>query len=88
MALLQAAGVALSRADVGVPEEKGDAERLMRTITEEEVALTEYQDLADARSQLGRFLDDVDNTPRIHSSLGSLIPAEFEQQWLEMPRTG
>jgi transposase InsO family protein len=39
-------------------------------------------------SQLGRFLDDVDNTPRIHSSMGSLTPAEFEQQWLEMPRTG
>ncbi len=66
----------------------GYAERLMRTIKEEEVALTEYQDLADARSQLGRFLGDVYNTKRIHSSLGYLTPAEFEQQWLEMPRAG
>lgn len=88
VAMLQAADAAISMASVGVPEENGYAERLMRTIKEEEVALTEYQDLADARNQLGRFLDDVYNTKRIHSSLGYLTPAEFEQQWLEMPQTG
>jgi transposase InsO family protein len=37
---------------------------------------------ADAYGQLGRFLDDVYNRKRIHSSLGYLTPAEFEQQWL------
>lgn len=83
--MLQAAGAAISMANVGVPEENGDAERLMRTIKEEEVSLTEYQDLADARRQLGRFLDDVYNTKRIHSSLGYSTPAEFEQQWFEIP---
>lgn len=83
--MLQAAGAAISMANVGVPEENGYAERLMRTIKEEEVSLTEYQDLADARRQLGRFLDDVYNTKRIHSSLGYSTPAEFEQQWLEIP---
>jgi putative transposase len=60
----------------------------MRTIKDEEVALTEYQGLADARRQLGRFLDDVYTTKRIHSALGYLTPAEFEQQWLEMRHTG
>jgi putative transposase len=75
-------GVAISMAAVGVPEENGYAERLMRTIKEEEVALTEYRDYADARRQLGRFLDDVYNRKRIHSSLGYLTPAEVEQQWL------
>ncbi len=65
----------------------GYAERLMRTIKEEEVDLTEYEDLADARRQLGRFLDDVYNTKRIHSSLGYLTPAEFEQQWVHMKRS-
>jgi hypothetical protein len=38
--------------------------------------------IADAYGQLGRFLDDVYNRKRIHSSLGYLTPAEFEQQWL------
>jgi putative transposase len=84
--MLEAAGAAISMASVGVPEENGYAERLMRTIKEEEVALTEYQDLADAWRQLGRFLDDVYNTRRIHSSLGYLTPAEFEQQWIEKQR--
>jgi putative transposase len=74
-------GVAVSMAAVGQPEENGYAERLMRTIKEEEVALTEYADFADAHRQLGRFLDAVYNRKRIHSALGYLTPAEFEQQW-------
>jgi putative transposase len=84
--MLTAAGAAVSMASVGVPEENGYAERLMRTIKEEEVALTEYRDLADAWRQLGRFLDDVYNTKRIHSSLGYLTPVEYEQQWIEKQR--
>jgi putative transposase len=80
--LLAGRGVAISMAAVGKPEENGFAERLMRTIKEEEVDLSEYRDFADAYGQLGRFLDDVYNRKRIHSSLGYLTPAEFEQQWL------
>ena len=78
---LNALGVAISMAAAGVPEENGYAERLMRTIKEEEVELTEYRDYADARRQLGRSLDAVYNRKRIHSSLGYLTPEEFEQQW-------
>ncbi len=69
-------------AAVGKPEENGFAERLMRTIREEEIDLSEYRDFADAYGQLGRFLNDIYNRKRIHSSLGYLTPAEFEQQWL------
>jgi transposase InsO family protein len=58
---LSGLGVALSMAAAGQPEENGHAERLMRTIKEEEVELTEYRDFADARRQLGRFLDAVYN---------------------------
>lgn len=53
----------------------------MRTIKEEEVDLSEYTDYADAVRQVGRFLDEVYMHKRIHSSLGYLTPAEFEQQW-------
>jgi putative transposase len=86
--LLSGAGVQISMASVGEPKENGYAERLMRTIKEEEVDLSEYEDFTDARRQLGRFLDDVYNTKRIHSALGYLTPREFEQQWIEMQGTG
>jgi putative transposase len=81
--LLTGREVKVSMASVGVPEENGYAERLMRTIKEEEVALSEYEDFADARRQLGRFLDDVYNTKRIHSSLGYLTPEEFAREYQE-----
>jgi putative transposase len=71
----------ISMAAVGEPRENGYAERLMRTIKEGEVQLTEYYDYRDARRQLGRFLDRVYNRKRIHSALGYLTPAEFEHQW-------
>lgn len=61
--------------------QNGYAERLMRTIKEEEVDLSEYECYTDAVSQLGRFLNDVYMHKRIHSSLGYLTPAEFEEQW-------
>lgn len=76
--LLESRGVAVSMAAVGCPEENGYAERLMRTIKEEHVSLSQYADLADARAQVGRFLGDVYQTKRIHSSLGYLTPTEFE----------
>jgi putative transposase len=81
VAKLRSRGVAVSMAAVGKPEENGYAERLMRTIKEGEVALSDYRDFADARRQLGRFLDAVYNRKRIHSALGYLTPLEFEQQW-------
>ncbi len=78
---LQAAGTHISMAEVGAAWQNGYAERLMRTIKEEEVNLSDYQDYADAMRQIGRFLDEVYMQKRIHSSLGYLTPAEFESQW-------
>lgn len=78
---LQKLNVQPSMAAVGEPRENGYAERLMRTIKEEEVDLSEYHDFADAHRQIRRFLDDVYNIKRIHSALGYLTPLEFEHQW-------
>jgi putative transposase len=78
---LQKLHVQPSMAAIGEPRENGYAERLMRTIKEEEVDLSEYHDFADAQRQITRFLDDVYNIKRIHSALGYLTPLEFEQQW-------
>jgi putative transposase len=86
--LLQAHHVAISMAAVGEPTQNGYAERLMRTIREEEVNLSDYLDYADAYRQLGRFLDEVYMHKRIHSALGYLTPAEFESQWLAQHAAG
>lgn len=81
--LLADAGVAISMAQVGEAWKNGYAERLMRTIKEEEVTLSDYQDFHDAYQQIGRFLTDVYNCKRIHSRLGYLTPAEFEASLLQ-----
>ena len=80
--LLHAAGIAISMAEIGAAWQNGFAERLMRTIKEEEVNLSEYRGYHDAYDHLSRFLDEVYMHKRIHSSLGYLTPAEFEAQWL------
>ena len=79
--LLKRYEIKISMAAQGKPEENGYAERLMRTIKEEEVDLSEYNDFADVYQQIGRFLEDVYNTKRIHSALGYLTPVEFEAAW-------
>jgi putative transposase len=80
--LLQARDVAISMTDVGAAWQNGYAERVIRTIKEEQVDLCEYRDYHDAYRQLGRFLDDVYMHKRIHSALGYLTPVEFETEWV------
>ena len=41
----------------------------------------EYRDFHNAYRRIGQFLDDVYTRKRIHSALGYLTPAEFEDQW-------
>ena len=68
-------------AEVGESQQNGYAERVIRTIKEEAVYLSEYQNYEDALEQIGHFIDDVYLTKRIHSALGYLTPAEYEAQW-------
>jgi hypothetical protein len=70
--------------EVGEPTQYGYAERLMRTIKEEEVDLSESRDYHDVYQHIGQFIEDVYMHKRVHSALGYLTPAEFEQQWLTL----
>lgn len=79
--VLEAQHVQISMAEVGEATQNAHAERLMRTIKEEEVNLSEYQDYYDARKRIGKFLDDVYQHKRIHSALGYLTPAEYEEKY-------
>jgi len=84
---LQEQRVQVSMTRRGAAWQNGYAERLMRTIKEEEVYLSEYRDFADAQRQIGRFLDDVYRYKRIHSALGYLTPTEFALQWEQSKMT-
>jgi len=76
-------GTQISMAATGKPAENGYAERVIRTIKEEEVYLSDYQTMAEAREQLGYFIEVVYNQQRPHSALDDLTPAEFEAAWLK-----
>lgn len=79
--VLEARGIQISMAAVGKAWENGLCERWMRTLKEEEVYLTDYEDFQDALKNIGRFIDVVYNKHRIHSSLGDLSPTKFEAHW-------
>lgn len=78
---LQAFQIKISMADVGAAWQNGYAERIIRTIKEEEIDLADYRDFADAYAQIGHFIEQVYQHKRIHSALGYLTPAEFEADW-------
>jgi transposase InsO family protein len=54
-------------------------ESFMKTLKQEEVYRNEYRDFAEAYASIGEFLELVYNQKRLHSALGYLPPAEFEQ---------
>jgi transposase InsO family protein len=78
VARLEAAGLQPSMAAVGNPYENAKAESFFKTLKREEVCLNEYQSFAEAEAHLERFIEDVYNTKRLHSSLGYRPPADFE----------
>jgi len=84
VSLLRDAGVEISMAGKGRAWENSYAERFIRTLKEEEVYLHEYEDIHDARVHIERFIEDVYMRRRVHSSLGYLTPAEFEEKVLHL----
>lgn len=76
--LLSAHGILISMSRVGNPYDNAQAESFMATLKKEEVNLSEYENILEAQSRIGYFIEDVYNQKRLHSSLGYLPPAEFE----------
>jgi len=69
----------ISMSRKGNPYDNAACESFMKTLKYEEVYRTEYRDLAEAHSGLALFLERVYNQKRLHSALGYVPPAEFEQ---------
>ena len=79
ISMLKEHGIEISLARRGHPWENGYAERLIRTLKEEEVHLNDYEDIIEARERIGQFITHVYHQKRPHSALGYLTPIEFQQ---------
>lgn len=78
VARLEADGCRISMSAKGNPYDNVRAESFFKTLKREEVYLQHYQTFAEAERNLTRFIEDVYNRKRLHSSLGYRPPAEFE----------
>jgi putative transposase len=78
IARLEAARIQPSMSRAGCPYDNAMAESFMKTLKQEEVDAASYRDLADARLNIGTFIEDVYNSQRLHSALDYLSPVEFE----------
>ena len=59
IATLQEHRIKISVAQRGRPWENGYAERLIRTLKEEEVHINDYQNITEARDRIGHFITQV-----------------------------
>jgi transposase InsO family protein len=77
-AMLKQHQAIISMSRKGNPYDNAACESFMKTLKYEEVYRNEYRDFQEAQARLGEFLDRVYNQKRLHSALGYLPPAEFE----------
>ncbi|HEY3439451.1 MAG TPA: IS3 family transposase [Paludibaculum sp.] len=82
---LKAHGFTISMSRTGNPYDNAKAESFIKTLKTEEVYLSQYRDQEDARPSIQRFIEEVYNRKRLHSSLGYLSPEAFEERLRRSP---
>ena len=79
IALLREHGAICSMSRVGNPYDNAICESFLKTLKQEEIYCHEYLDLDDLCCHGSAFIEGYYNSKRLHSALGYLSPAAFEQ---------
>ena len=69
------------------PEDNVFIESFFKTLKKEEVYFKKYNNVSDVLKSLPRFIEEVYNKKRLHSSLGYKSPEEFEAMILKFNPT-
>ena len=72
-------GIQISMSRRGNPYDNAFAESFIKTLKCEEVYLNEYGTFKDALQNIDRFIEEVYNSKRLHSSIGYKSPINFER---------
>jgi len=76
--ILNENGFHISMSRRGNPYDNAFAESFFKTLKVNEIYLWEYETYEDVLERVPQFIEAVYNTDRVHSSIGYLPPAEFE----------